>query len=1095
MDMQRSLVAFLNHGVLPFVGRVPELDRIRSFWNETAEAPGLRVLLLVGEAGIGKSRLIEESTRGIAASGGAVVHVKLYPDASTSLAPLLARALSRCGAAQQLLKSEPEETISSVFSALTRICGLRPTLFVVEDLHLLNGDALAEFAALLERLSDEPLSLLASARPANIPARSVLERYLVDEIELAGLPATAVDHLCTSVFGDRIDPKIIRVLCEKTMGNAMALRSALRAGLKSGSVAAGARTRSMSVRIDQATFVEELGRNVRLLSEGMAAHLNDREKLAARMLAPLGEVFARETAASILENAEGMLEILIFKGILHNSSSAPAPLPGDASASAPLAFTHTLLHRHFIDHRTIDTLPIIQVLASEHPLYSLLPFSLIVEHGAPTSATVDELEAAIIRTLHATKALDSGPDWGHAMKVWEAASILADALDPTIGDTRRNRLEAQLLLRKLSLMRREQTSEYPLLLDRLLDLTADPPDQEWAELQMRALVYRRRHLRVQNLRRSLEVWEDVERLTDRFPLIRFSDPYVSHLRESIRIALAEGDVAHQRKIEALMQEIFSAPEADEDVKRYAWSMISPYLLTLFESHEELEQRLALLADLEASAEKVEPELMMWKIGIYYAIGWLREAIETINGSLELFAERGLIQETMSCRMIVLLGRLLLGTDPKELEEEILEVPRSAPARMRPTLEAIISSNFASAGLLLNDLEWTRHILTLLPNVPASFTPATAILLAINGNNPKAMPTDVQGHELPDRVLHGLLMLYRGDQSERAQALELAMQFLLQRTLKLDEVLVKCATIDLLAQLWTGAEEERLRPTCRTAVREMVEWLAAPIPLVGLRMIEKYQDCFTRSEARAWKSRLEPAMIEPQTEASVDRRTRISLLGTITVQRPGEEPERVRGTQLCALLGLMSANRLLREPLSGSEFTAIVMGTERDPESARKSMNFAVFRLREILGSDAISTDGETPALSSDLVQVDLVLAHQHLRAASDAMRDGALLRAVPELMAALEISRGEVPFPTLYDEFFEAAREDFETELRATTLRVARALAREEDHNAAERILGRAFAAMPDDEELAELLQGSLVALGKRTEATRVGMKAAEMMM
>jgi predicted ATPase len=193
--MQHPLVDFLNHGVLPFVGRGPQVERIISFWRETADAHGLRALLLTGEAGIGKSRLVEESMREIIGTGGAVVHVRLYPDATASLAPLLARGIWTSGAGRRLLKNEPEETLPSIAAALRRMCRLRPTLLVIEDIHLLSGEPLAQFASLLGMLAEESLSLLCAARPLEDSVLSVLQRYLIEEIEITGLERERLDEL------------------------------------------------------------------------------------------------------------------------------------------------------------------------------------------------------------------------------------------------------------------------------------------------------------------------------------------------------------------------------------------------------------------------------------------------------------------------------------------------------------------------------------------------------------------------------------------------------------------------------------------------------------------------------------------------------------------------------------------------------------------------------------------------------------------------------------------------------------------------------------------------------------------------------------
>ena len=114
----RSLVDFLNHGALPFTGRREELQRLLEFWRSTPESGGLRALLLSGEAGIGKSRIVEELLPQIHRGGGIAVQIKLLPESTDSIVPLVARALWYSDAGRHLLKKEPEENLGSVLAAL-----------------------------------------------------------------------------------------------------------------------------------------------------------------------------------------------------------------------------------------------------------------------------------------------------------------------------------------------------------------------------------------------------------------------------------------------------------------------------------------------------------------------------------------------------------------------------------------------------------------------------------------------------------------------------------------------------------------------------------------------------------------------------------------------------------------------------------------------------------------------------------------------------------------------------------------------------------------------------------------------------------------
>ena len=91
--VRHALVDFINHGLLPFTGRARQADHIIGIWRGAIDAPGLRAILLLGEAGMGKSRLIEEVAARVLKLEGAVVHAKLFPESATSIVPLLARAL------------------------------------------------------------------------------------------------------------------------------------------------------------------------------------------------------------------------------------------------------------------------------------------------------------------------------------------------------------------------------------------------------------------------------------------------------------------------------------------------------------------------------------------------------------------------------------------------------------------------------------------------------------------------------------------------------------------------------------------------------------------------------------------------------------------------------------------------------------------------------------------------------------------------------------------------------------------------------------------------------------------------------------------
>src|ERR1041384_6839844 len=111
MSPLRALIGFAAHGRLPFAGREREIGQVRGFHAGLDDAESMRVALVTGEAGIGKSRLLEEALSGIADQRECILRVKLHLDTAESLAELVADALWHAPAARSILKARPEGTL------------------------------------------------------------------------------------------------------------------------------------------------------------------------------------------------------------------------------------------------------------------------------------------------------------------------------------------------------------------------------------------------------------------------------------------------------------------------------------------------------------------------------------------------------------------------------------------------------------------------------------------------------------------------------------------------------------------------------------------------------------------------------------------------------------------------------------------------------------------------------------------------------------------------------------------------------------------------------------------------------------------------
>lgn len=1096
--MDRALINFLNHGLLPFTGRKAELEQVLRFWRQTFDAHGLRTMMLVGEAGVGKSRLAEEAASQISLAGGVVMQARFYPDAATPLPALLARAVSRNQAAQQLLKSDPEETLSGVVSAIIRICGLRPTMLVLEDAHVLHGDGISELAPLLERLADEPLSILLTARPVTLAARGLIERFLVDELHLTGISESDIAAMCTEIFGSNsLDQSAIRALAEKTLGNAMAVRSALRGAVRPAQSAGG--RAAASVAIDTRAFTDQLDRNVRLLSEGMVAHLTESEKATAATVAVLGEVFARETAAKLLPTFDAAINPLIFKGILSTPNASPSSLAEHRAVGTPLAFTHNLIHRHFVENHPHDPTMIVRLLAENSTLYSILPLEILGKHLDSVTADAATCLEAIQSILTIAFVVDGTPMWRSSLVMWEIASRLAAQIRLGLQELAQRELEATLIRYRLQLLRREQAPEFTTLVERMLELTAEPIDETWGEYRLAVLIFQRRMLRRKHPERLAEQWKEVEQVVERFPALRYHMRYAGNLIDLGRAASTLRDPQLMRMVERKLHELQNDPATPEGFAHSAFVGVSPNLFWLYQTEAELQRRLDSIPELE---EKTLPnrktDLRIQKIGLYHEIGRVDEMLADADRYLPLFRELGLRPEVMSCQLVTLNANAMLGGDLDTLATQAEEVCANSPQPLKAPGRQLAGSILIRTALLRAEHQAAQQ---LREQFGVSNDSLTVTLTYLLDNDPI---NEIEGTATnlrePIELLARLQQQVAATPANLEAIQELAEAIVRHPILAIDDLV---ATHVLFRLIGTMPQEfkalpDRLRRALHDGLKRAVDHLERlRLPAMIAPMLKEFGHAFSKGELTAHRARLAALQREREAEQlasneAAETRVKVMMFGTITVQRPGEEPERIRGAQLATLLGLMAANQMLARPLSHREFVALAIGNERDPDKVRKSLNFAVFRLREVVGSEAVDTTGEIPELNRDAVWIDIVEANQHLKEATRALKEGALLRAVPAIAAALRIGSGQVPFPTLYDEFFESAREDYENTVRETLIRVATLLAKEGDLPNAEELLEQAFGAMPDDEEIAELYRDVLLRQGKRTEATRVEMKLAE---
>ncbi len=270
---------------LPFVGRAAEMEQLRSAWNRAADGRGGTVLI-GGESGIGKTRLVSELALTVEAQGGRVLSGSATAESAPyqSLITALQSALALIAALDIepvwlagvsslipelrvrlphlpiLALLDPERERARLFESLARCLeGLaqpRPVLLLLDDLHWAGPATLDWLEYVAGRLAQLPVLVIgayreeetAHAHPLRAMRRRLEQLNLGAHLALRRLDAAAVQQIAERVSADLASLQGAalpgQVLYSASEGNPLVIHEMIRDWIESGQSITEARTPS-----------------------------------------------------------------------------------------------------------------------------------------------------------------------------------------------------------------------------------------------------------------------------------------------------------------------------------------------------------------------------------------------------------------------------------------------------------------------------------------------------------------------------------------------------------------------------------------------------------------------------------------------------------------------------------------------------------------------------------------------------------------------------------------------------------------------------------------------------------------------------------
>jgi predicted ATPase len=360
----------------PCVGRDADLSRLTERWAHTNEG-NQHAIFIVGEPGIGKTRLTAEFARRAAAEGAIVLFGRCDEDvlspfqpfveavgdlvgrldnsqlaelgttAGPQLAQLVPGLALRIG---QPVTPQPEEPsmlwfVDALASLLAALAHKAPLLLVLDDVHWADSTTVAGLRHVMRRNSNCATLILATYRATELHDAHPLVELLADlrrdrsceRLALAGLNELAITELLTdSVPDSELRGRAASRLRQETEGNPLFIGELLRQFADESGARISDRLLTLGSGAVPEGISEVIARRLHRVSDSCRTILRLAAILGVTFSTPILRAFAADSVDDVLaalDEAEGA-------GIVREDPDSDPP---------SYVFTHTLVRRTLYD--------------------------------------------------------------------------------------------------------------------------------------------------------------------------------------------------------------------------------------------------------------------------------------------------------------------------------------------------------------------------------------------------------------------------------------------------------------------------------------------------------------------------------------------------------------------------------------------------------------------------------------------------------------------------------------------------------------------------------------------------------------------------
>ncbi|MGH2621815.1 MAG: serine/threonine-protein kinase PknK [Anaerolineales bacterium] len=329
-----------------FIGREQEFNEARELWGKAAGGQG-QTLLISGEPGIGKTRLMRELSTHVEVTGGRALVGTCYAEGGAPYAPfaqIVRRTLGKGGQNGHPLPEfvladllslapdlkpyypelppnpplEPQAEQQRLFENVVAYCSTlseeSPLMLVLDDAHWADSGSLSMLRHLARRTRRNRVLLMATYREVELNESRPFHEVMLDlnrerlatRLKLARLTREETQALLTAIFEEEITPDFLDAIYRETEGNPFFIEEVCKTLVEEGKLY------FENGRWHRPSMDElEIPQSVRVAIQSRITTMPEQFQETLRLAAILGREFDYDTLAKASEvNEDTLIEAL-----------------------------------------------------------------------------------------------------------------------------------------------------------------------------------------------------------------------------------------------------------------------------------------------------------------------------------------------------------------------------------------------------------------------------------------------------------------------------------------------------------------------------------------------------------------------------------------------------------------------------------------------------------------------------------------------------------------------------------------------------------------------------------------------------------------